>query len=460
MLEKLEADLGSSKVDYTDVRYEDNRRVNISYENRELRRLSATTSRGGHVRCYTKGGKAIHSFSRLEDLEKGIKQCAADSQIAGSHRKAKLSLAPTEPLRGQFMVSPKKDPRDWPLEEKHELLKHYRNLLMDVPKVVVVNGSYSEWYSHRWFVSSEGTAIEYDLLISNIGFQITAKDGDVVQWTSLSVGGSDDYGKLLGREEDFLERGRIAAELTTADQLPAGNFPVILDSDEAAVFIHEAFGHLSEADGLQDNPAFLAKLQIGAKLGSEILNVTDDGTILNVPGGHLVDDEGVRTRRTELIKNGVLAGRMHSRETAAEFGEPLSGNMRAVGPRFTPIVRMSNIFIESGTSTFEEMVSSIDHGYYLVGAKGGQTSGDAFTFGAQYGYEIKNGKLGELVRDANMSGELFETLQNISMIGDDLRFSERGGCGKGGGGPMQLNAKSGKGAPHIKINKVTLGGAR
>jgi len=121
---------------------------------------------------------------------------------------------------------------------------------------------------------------------------------------------------------------------------------------------------------------------------------------------------------------------------------------------------MSNIFIERGTSTFEEMVSSIDHGYYLVGAKGGQTSGDAFTFGAQYGYEIKAGKLGRLLRDLNMSGELFETLQNISMIGDDLRFAERGGCGKGGGGPMQLNAKSGKGAPHIKINKVTLGGAR
>ena len=460
MLEELEAALGSSKADYTDVRYEDNRRVSISYQNRELRRLSATTSSGGHVRCYTRGGKAIHSFSRLKDLNKGIVQCAADSDIAGSHRKHKLSLVPTEVLRGQFMVKPEKDPRNWPLDEKHELLKHYRDLLMDVPKVVVVNGSYSEWYSHRWFVSSEGTAIEYDLLITNISFQTTARDGNVVEKTAYSVGGRDDYSNLLDRDEEFLERGRVAAELTTADQLPAGNFPVILDSDEAAVFIHEAFGHLSEADGLQDNPAFLAKLQIGAKLGSEILNVTDDGTILTAPGGHLVDDEGVRTRRTGLIKNGVLAGRMHSRETAAEFSEELSGNMRAVGPKFTPIVRMSNIFIESGTSTFEEMVSSIDHGYYLVGAKGGQTSGDAFTFGAQYGYEIKAGKLGRLLRDANMSGELFETLQNISMIGDDLRFAERGGCGKGGGGPMQLNAKSGKGAPHIKINKVTLGGAK
>jgi len=460
MLDKLETAIGSSKADYTDIRYEENRQVTISYENRELRRLSTTTSQGGHVRCYANGGKAIHSFSRLEDLEKGIKQCAADSQIAGSHRKAKLSLATTEPLRGQLLLSPEKDPRKWPLDEKHELLKHYRDLLLSIPKVVVVAGAYSEWFSHRWFVSSEGTAIEYDLLITNIGFQITARDGNVVEKTVYSVGGRDDYSNLLDRDEEFLERGRIAAELTTADQLPAGNFPVILDSDEASVFIHEAFGHLSEADGLQDNPAFLAKLQIGAELGSEILNVTDDGTILTAPGGHLVDDEGVRTRRTELIKKGVLAGRMHSRETAAEFSEELSGNMRAVGPKFTPIVRMSNIFIERGTSTFEEMVSSIDHGYYLVGAKGGQTSGDAFTFGAQYGYEIKAGKLGRLLRDLNMSGELFETLQNISMIGDDLRFAERGGCGKGGGGPMQLNAKSGKGAPRIKINKVTLGGAR
>jgi TldD protein len=460
MLEKLETALGSSKADYADVRYEDNRRVSISYENRELRRLSTTTSRGGHVRCYNKGGKAIHSFSRLEDLEKGIKQCAADSQIAGSYRKHKLSLVPTEVLRGQFMVKPEKDPRNWPLEEKHELLKHYRDLLLSIPKVVVVTGTYSEWYSHRWFVSSEGAAIEYELLISNIDFAITAKHGDVVQMTIFSVGGSDDYSKLLDRDEAFLDRGRMAAELTEAEQLPAGNFPVILDPEEAGVFIHEAFGHLSEADDLQDNPRFLERLKIGEKIGTDILSVTDDGTIKGYPGTHEVDDEGVKTRRTELIKNGVLAGRMHSRGTAAEFGEPLSGNMRAVGPRFTPIVRMSNIFIERGTSTFDEMVASIDHGYYLVGAKGGQTSGDGFTFGAQYGYEIKKGKLGRLLRDINMSGELFETLQNISMIGDDLRFAERGGCGKGGGGPMQLNAKSGKGAPHIKINKVALGGAK
>jgi TldD protein len=458
MLDKLKAAVGISKADYTDVRYEENRSVTISYQNQELRVLSTPTGHGGHVRCYTNGGKATHSFSRLQDLDKGIVQCAADSKISGEHRKKKLALAPSEPLQGKFPVKPGKDPRKWPLQEKHELLKHYRDLLMGIPKVIVVNGTYSEWHSQRWFVSSEGTSVSYDLLISNIGFRIVAKDENVVQMTVLSVGGSDDYSKLLDRDEEFLKRGRIAAELTKADQLPAGNFPVILDPNEAGVFIHEAFGHFSEADLLQDNPAFLSRLQIGEEIGTPILNVTDDGTIYGVPGWHEVDDEGVKTRRTELIKNGTLVGRMHSRETAAEFQEPLSGNMRAVAPKHTPIVRMSNIFIEKGNSSFEDMVSSIDHGYYLIGAKGGQTSGDQFTFGAQYGYEIKKGKLGKLVRDINMSGELFQTLANISMIGDDLKFAERGGCGKGS--PQQLNAKSGKGAPHIKIERVTLGGAK
>lgn len=460
MLSKLEAAVGASRADYTDIRYEENRSVTISYENKELRSLSVPTSQGGHVRCYTDGGKAIHSFSSLVDLDKGLKQCAQDAAVSGANRSDKLSLAPAEALRGKFPVNPKKDPRKWSLEEKHELLKHYRDILMAVPGVTVVNGAYTEWHSNRWFVNSEGTAIEYDLLITNIGFRILAKKGAVVQMTAASVGGSDDYSRLLDRDDYFLDKAKTAVELISADRLPAGIFPVILDPDEAGVFIHEAFGHLSEADGLQDNPRFLERLKIGEKIGTDILSVTDDGTLAGYPGTHEVDDEGVKTRRTELIKDGILTGRMHSRETAAGFVEPLSGNMRAVGPKYTPIVRMSNIFVEKGSSNFDDMVSSIDHGYYLIGAKGGQTSGDQFTFGAQAGYEIKNGKLGRLVRDINMSGQLFETLKQISMIGDDLKFSERGGCGKGGIGPQQLNTKSGKGSPHIKIDKVTLGGVQ
>jgi len=317
---------------------------------------------------------------------------------------------------------------------------------------------YDEFSSRRLFVNSEGSVVEYELLNVGIHGFVVTKRGMVVQRVRFAFGGNEDFGPLLGRDEDLKRQIVKAQELLDAQPANAGTFPVILDPSEAGVFIHEAFGHLSEADGLQNNPAFRERLQLGTILGKGILSVIDDATIPGHPGSFSIDDEGVRGVRTPLITEGVLTGRLHSRETAAEFGEPLSGNMRAVEAHFTPIVRMSNIYIEPGKTSFDNMVASIDDGYYLVGAKGGQTSGDQFTFGAQWGYRIKGGKLGPMVRDINMSGELFSTLQAISMIGDDLSFSERGGCGKGGGGPMQLNRKSGKGSPHIKIDRVTIGG--
>ncbi|MFC2099821.1 TldD/PmbA family protein, partial [Candidatus Bipolaricaulota bacterium] len=318
--------------------------------------------------------------------------------------------------------------------------------------------SYDEFYSQRVFVNSEGSIVEYDLLSVGIAGFVVTKRGNIVQRVRFAFGGNEDFARLRGREDDLRQHVIKAQELLDAEPAKAGIFPVILDQSEASVFIHEAFGHLSEADGLQNNPAFRERLQLGTSVAKPLLTVTDDPTVPGHPGSYEIDDEGVRGVRTPLITEGVLTGRLHSRETAAEFGEPLSGNMRAVDVQFTPIVRMSNISIEPGASSFDEMVAAIDDGYYLVGAKGGQTSGDQFTFGAQWGYRIENGKLGPMVRDINMSGELFSTLEAISMIGNDRRFGERGGCGKGGGGPMQLNRKSGSGAPHIKIDHVTVGG--
>ena len=330
------------------------------------------------------------------------------------------------------------------------------DIILGEPNVITTQTYYDEFGSRRVFGNSEGSAIEYELLNCGIVGFIVAKKGDVVQRVRFAFGGCEEYGRLLDREADLKKQIAKACELLDAEPVKAGVFPVVLNPSEAGVFIHEAFGHLSEGDGLQNNPAFRAKLQMGTMLGRPILSVSDDPTLEGRPGHFLVDDEGVRGVKTRLITDGVLTGRLHSRETAAEFGEDLSGNMRAVDAQYTPLVRMSNIFIEPGEPSFDEMIASIDTGYYLVGAKGGQTSGDQFTFGSQWGFRIENGKLGSMVRDINMSGELFSTLQAISMVGDDLTFGERGGCGKGS--PMQTNRKSGTGAPHIKIDAVTIGG--
>ncbi len=460
MKDALAQVISDLRVDYADIRYEENAKTLVRYEGAELREVAVTSSRGGHLRAYAAGGKSIASFSRLADA-RSLAQAAADAaRLVGSRRDRPLRIAPAPVERGSFLLSPRNDPRGLALKDKQDIVQHYNALILAQPQVVTTDCQYDEFHSHRFFVNTQGTAVEYELLIVNVAGMVAVQEGSLVQRVRFAFGGSDDLANLLHRDEEVLEAVGHARELLSAVPVVSGPFPVILDPDEAGVFIHEAFGHLSEADGIQDNPSFRARLALGTRLGHPILSVSDDPTLLDRPGGCVIDDEGVRAVKTRLITNGVLTGRLHSRETAAEFGEPLSGNMRAVDTQFTPIVRMSNIFIEPRSSTFQEMVASIEDGYYLVGAKGGQTSGDQFSFGAQWGHQIRGGRLGKMVRDVNMSGELFSTLDGISMVGNDLQFGERGGCGKGGGGPMQLNRKSGKGAPHVKIDRVTIGGTR
>ena len=443
---------------YADVRWEENRRVRIVFQGKKLTECKATATCGGHVRAFAGGGKALLSVSNPADLSGALERARAAARALGAARSRPIALAPAAALRGEYPLSPGQDPHDIPLSEKIELLSHYNSLALDVPGIVTTTAYYEEWSSTRTFLSSEGAEIHYELLLVNLGVRAVARKGQVIQATHIAFGGCEDFGKLLGREEELRQRAEMAVRLLSAAPAQAGTFPVILDPDEAGLFIHEAFGHLSEADGLQYNPSFRARLTLGLEIASPALSVADDPTLPGLPGSYAVDDEGVPGLRTQLIREGILVGRLHSRETAAEFSEPLSGNMRAVDAFHTPIVRMSNIFIEPGPYPFGELLAAVEDGYYLVGAKGGQTSGDQFSFGAQWGWRIREGRLAELVRDINMSGELFSTLKRIRMVGNDLRFSERGGCGKGGIGPMQLNPKSGKGAPHLLIGAVTIGG--
>ncbi len=454
MKEKLAGIVGAVFADYADLRYEENRKTRISFRGKQLVEVASYETSGGHVRAYAKGGKAVASFSDLSRAGSMAEAAAASAAIAGGRRDKPLRLAEAPAITESFLISSPRDARHASVQEKLDLVAHYNEMILREPTVATTEANYDEFVSHRIFVNSEGSVIEYDIVVANILGFIVTKRGDVMQRVRFAFGGNEDFGRLQHREDELEERVGIGRALLDAEPAKAGLFPVILDPSESGVFIHEAFGHLSEADGLQNNPAFREKLKLGAPLGKPLLNVFDDSSLPGLPGTYVIDDEGVHGVRTPLITEGVLSGRLHSRETAAEFGEPLSGNMRAVDAINTPVVRMSNICIEAGTDSFDDMVGSIEKGYYLVGAKGGQTSGDQFTFGAQWGFRIENGRLGPMVRDINMSGELFSTLQAISMVGTDLEGSERGGCGKAG----QANRLSGKQTPPIKIDQVTIGG--
>jgi TldD protein len=208
------------------------------------------------------------------------------------------------------------------------------------------------------------------------------------------------------------------------------------------VFAHEAFRPFSEADIIEDNSSLRAKMALGAELGSEAVNIVADSTLPGQVGFYRSMTKGFPVRRVQLMRRGVSTGRLHSLRTAGEFGEGVTGHAVAEDYRYEPIVRMGTIFFEPGQNSFDGLLSRLGDGLLLCDAKGGQTAGENFTFGAQYGYKVKGGKKGPMVRDINIMGNLFSTLRSIEAAADDFQINERGGCGKG-----QMNIKSGHGAP-------------
>jgi len=242
--------------------------------------------------------------------------------------------------------------------------------------------------------------------------------------------------------------------LLKAQVVAGGRYPVIVDPQLAGVFIHEAFGHLSEADFIYENPRAQEMMVLGRRFGPESLTVFDDGSAAGLRGTHPYDDEGTPTGRTDLIRNGLLVGRLHSRETARRMAEEPTGNARATGYRYPPIVRMTNTAIAVGSVAFDEMLSEVKLGLYACDAFGGQTELENFSFSSGYAFMIRNGKIAEMVKDVILAGNLFTTLKCIDAIGNDFVWSHSGGqCGKGQGGlPVTF------GAPHVRIQDVLIGG--
>ena len=229
---------------------------------------------------------------------------------------------------------------------------------------------------------------------------------------------------------------------------------MVVDPELAGVFIHESFGHLSEADYVYEDQQAKALMSLGRRLGPPSLNVVDGAAEHSLRGSYKYDDEGTPASKTYLIREGILVGRLHSRLTAGSMGEATTGNARAVSYRFPPIVRMTNTYIEPGGFTFQEMIADIQEGIYVMGSHGGETSLDTFTFSAAAAVMIRSGQLAERVRGVELAGNVFETLLNIEAIGNDLVFDQGGGCSK----EQQTSLPVSSGSPHIRIRDMIIGG--
>jgi len=281
-----------------------------------------------------------------------------------------------------------------------------------------------------------------------------AADGSEVQQVGLSLGSPGDFNEIKGLHDKIKEMSLRAVDMLSAPSARGKEYTVVLDPILAGVFIHEAFGHLSEADHVYENPQLREIMTLGKKFGGPELNVVDGAAVRGLRGSYQYDDEGVPAEKTYLIREGILTGRLHSRETAAKMNEKLSGNARAINYRFPPIVRMTNTYIEPRSISFSDMIADIKEGIYVKNWYGGTTSMEMFTFSAGEAYMIRNGRIAEALRPVVLTGNLFTTLQNIDAIGNDLEMNQGGGCGKAGQSPLPVS----NGSPHIRIQHCLIGG--
>ncbi len=453
MFETLRSMVSKTTADYADLRYEIKKETRILFNGKELFHIGSNSTDGFVIRTLKDGGLSSTAYTRADDADKALRITEENAALIARHINKPVEFARTDVIKDTFLPDIDEDPRNISIDEKLRLTKDYNSIALSHDKIATTNILYNETVREKYFINTEGTEVREDLVTTTISGMITSKDGTLTQNVRVAIGGSSGFALLRHQEEEFEKRTAIALDLLKATPVTGGTYNVILNQDLAGVFTHEAFGHFSEADLIEDSPTMRERMRIGAGIGNEILSITDDPTMPRQLGFYCYDDEGVKTRPSQLMKQGVLVGRLHSRRTAAAFGEGVTGHSIAEDYRYAPIVRMGNIFIEPGKNSFEDLLSMLGDGVYILDSKGGQTSGENFTFGAQYGYIVKGGKTTAMVRDINISGNLYSTLKSITAVGNDLVLSKIGGCGKG-----QLNIRSCHGGPHVLIKNVIIGG--
>jgi TldD protein len=452
-----------SRVDYLAIRLEDAEGTSILLRGDKVETLSEGLSIGGQVRACYKGGWGFASFNQLSSLRERVEEAIAAARIVGDEE---TILAPIDPIQAVCQLPlTGTDPRHIRLAQKKELCDRYNEILRGFdPRVTTTSVRYGDSTQRVIIATSEGTLIEQSWADMEMRFSATARNGDIVQTGRETTGSRKAYEDLTTLEAEVRNAAQRAVNALSLPPVKGGTYRVVIDPILTGLFVHEAFGHLSEADMAYENPDLLEVMSMGRRFGPEELQIFD-GAAPNLPGkggtevgwhrgSYLYDDEGTPASTTQLIKDGILVGRLHSRETAGKLGETPTGNARCLNYHYPPIVRMTNTWIERGKTPVEDLFKGIKEGVYARNWIGGMTNGEMFTFSAGEAWMIRDGKLAEPVRDVTLSGNVFKTLADIEAIGDDFYWDESGGCGKAG----QSGLPVGCGGPSLRIRNVVVGG--
>ena len=422
-------------------------------------RVEATqqgTEEGVALRVLVDGAWGFASVGSLEAavLTDAVSDACRMAKAASLMLKTPIKIAEVKSVEAKLQVKTKKSPSEVCVNDKIKTALTVSKAILGVDKwVKSCTVDYLDVTGTSYFVNSEGTYIEQDKIYVWLRATASAISKGVFTFSREEIGSTAGYEVFETQIPELIGEkvAKRAVEQLKARSPKGGLFPVVLGSNVVGVFVHEAFGHLAEAD-IALSGGVLAN-NFGKKIASDTVTFYDDGTINGAFGSFKYDDEGVPTQKTLLIKDGVVAGLMHNRETAAKFNVPPTGNARAEDFRVEPIIRMRNTFMAQKDYSLEELIEGISAGYYLKSFRGGQANIDGtFQVGIQEAYKIVKGEIGEPVRNVSISGNTLETLVKVDAAGKDFELWP-GRCGKG------QTAFICDGGPPIRVKEVTVGGS-
>ncbi len=467
----VDAALGSGAA-YADARAVVRRSQAVETRDRRVVTLADAESAGIGVRVLVRGAWGFACDRRLspEGGREAALRAAAFAAAAGGN--GTRALAAVEPRSGSFRPDVRQDPFAVSLEDKVALCLRAEEAARH-PDVKVTQAQVRARSERKLLLSSEGSEIDQELVECGGGLDVTAIGADgtvqVRSHPSAHVGSSAQAGwehvESLGLEQEAPRVAEQAAALLRADVCPAKVTTVVIDAEQMQLQVHESVGHPTELDRIYGTEAayagtsFLSPGDLGTlRYGSEHMSITADPTTPLGLGTFAFDDEGVPAERVPIVAEGVLRGFLTSRETAARIGHGAGGSMRADGWARMPLVRMTNLHLEPGSGTLEELISEVDDGVYLETNRSWSIDDKRlnFQFGTQIAWEIKSGKLGRMLRDATYTGVTPVFWASLDRVAGPEAWVMHGltNCGKGQPGQ---HAHVSHGASPARFRNVQIG---
>jgi TldD protein len=446
--------LDQKKVQYCDVRADQQIKKSALIENDEIEHITDNENKGVGVRLIKNGTWSFCSITNPNSFDE-IKNIL-DNTIKNSdyrnidNKKIKLHNNPVNKREINFPVLKKPE-----IEELIKIGFECNKIIGDAPKIIKSITNASHTVNSKYFVNSEGSEILQNFTDVIMEMVATAHESGQTQSVNITEGGRGGLELITNKiQQSAKEISKKASELIYAKPVKEEKATVVMNPDFVSLLTHEILGHPSEADRVLGKEMAWAggawwKGKIGEKIGSEKLNVFDDPTIKESLGWYYFDDEGVETKKTNLVEKGVLKNHMQNRETSEIFNTIPTGNMRATNYRFMPLIRMACTCIGNGDQNVNEIIKDVKNGYYISNMKVPSIDMNRYNWNisCQYAQKIENGEITDLLRDVIVMGTAPEFFNSIDACGNDFTVRPITNCGKGD--PMQ-SMMMGNGGPTIR----------